>query len=299
MAKLSDVNYSLQGEKHQESASSLSEHKIVSEIKAETEQQASTKWHIFKLVNNTRNGGVHVPGIDDAYNPNTKRVERMRLLAGIPSVWMSEQKELTPDYVRQNQRNLSFVRGTKILRIPDYDETALEFARRTKHNIGSPSKKTGSHFEFYEYDAAKEERESLEREDFELEMALLAKAAKPEDMKKHAAFLGLRLINDLGQPKTDEGVRLEYVRYAKRNPAYFKQTLGTQQVEIGWLVRKAIADNKIEIGREPGRIYWANGGGMISVMGNDKQPAEYLTDLAMTNSPEGVTFKEQLQRTAT
>ena len=79
-----------------------------------------------------------------------------------------------------NQRNLSFVRGTKILRIPDWDNTGLEFARLTKHNVGSPNNKTGSQFEFYEYNPAREAEELMKKDLLELEMAILAKEM-PED----------------------------------------------------------------------------------------------------------------------
>lgn len=307
MAKLSDVQFSMNGEPGQEQQHvETVEAGIIADLRVGNDHGDTTVWHIFKLVSNTKQGGVYVPNIDDVVNPATKtkenpkgQVERMRLLSGVSSIWMKEQKDVSADYVKQNGRSLHFVRGTKILRIADYDTTALEFARLCSHNIGSPSRRTGSKFEFYEYDAAKEEREAFAREDFELDMALLAKQAKPEDMKKHASFLGIRLINDLGLPKTDDGVRIEYTRYAKRFPQYFKDTLGSKEIEIGWLVRKAILDNKIEIGREPGRIFWANGGGMICSVPRNDEPVKYLTELAMTNSEEGRTFKEQLQRLGT
>ena len=74
-------------------------------------------------------------------------------------------------------------------------------------------------------------------------------------MKKHAAFLGIRLINDLGEPKTEDGIRREYARYAKANPSYFKETVKSEQIEISWLVRKAIADSLIEIGTVAAYLY--------------------------------------------
>lgn len=293
MAKLSDVNFSMHGEQ-QNGDLSVGEQMIITELR-ET-NQTGTKYHIFKLVSNTRKGGVHVPGIDDVVNPKTNKMERIRLLAGVDTIWVKEQKDITADYVKMNQRNLSFVRGTKILRIPDYDHTALEFARLTRHNVGSPSNKTGSHFEFYEYNPAKEQEELLRKENLEIEMAILAKEMKADKMRKHAAFLGIRLIDDLGLPKTDDGLRREYMVYAKRNPEYFQRTVDSKEIEISWLVKRAILDSKIEIGREPGKIYWANGGGMICVVPKTENPERYLVNLALTNTEEGRNFKEQLQK---
>lgn len=292
MAKLSDVQFSLNGEQKNTEALSLGEQEIVTELR----QERGIKYHIFKLLTNTRKGGVHVPGIDDVINPATGKMERIRLLSGVDTIWVKEQKDITPEYVRNNMRSLSFVRGTKILRIPEWDTTALEFARITRHNVGSSSNKTGSHFEFYEYDPAREQEEMFKREAMELEMAILAKEMPAEKMRKHAAFLGLRLIDDLGLPKTDDGLRREYMIYAKRNPDYFQKTKDSKEIDIMWMIKRGILDSKIEIGREPGKIYWSNGGGLIGVMSKQDTPEKYLLNLALTNTQEGEAFRDQLKK---
>lgn len=292
-ASLSHVNFSLNGEQNAQGLS-LGEQAVVNEL--QQNQSTGTKYYIFKLFNNTRKGGVHVPGVDDVINPKTGKMERIRLLAGVDTIWVKEQKDITPDYIRMNQRSLQFIRGSKILRIPEYDHTALEFARITRHNIGTINNRTGSNFEFYEYNPAKEQEEMLRREELEIEMAILAKGMSVEKMRKHAAFLGIRLIDDLGIPKTDDGIRREYMVYAKKQPVYFQKTVDSKEVEISWLVKRAILDSKIEIGREPGKIYWANGGGLIGVVSRTDNPETYLINLALTNSQEGAAFKDQLQK---
>jgi hypothetical protein len=296
MAKLSDVQFSLRGEQKNTEALSLGEQELVTELRQQSD--GGVKYHIFKLINRTRRGGVHVPGIDDVINPATGKMERVRLLSGVDTIWVKEQKDITPEYVRNNLRSLQFVRGTKILRIPEWDTTALEFARITRHNVGSASNKTGSQFEFYEYDPAREQEELFKREALELEMAILAKEMPSDKMRKHAAFLGIRLIDDLGMPKTDDGLRREYMVYAKRNPDYFQKTKDSKEIDIMWLIKRAILDSKIEIGREPGKIYWSNGGGLIGVMSKQDTPEKYLLNLALTNSQDGESFRDQLQKTA-
>jgi len=296
MAKLSDVQFSLRGEQKNTEALSLGEQELVTELRQG--DGGGVKYHIFKLINRTRRGGVHVPGIDDVINPATGKMERVRLLSGVDTIWVKEQKDITPEYVRNNLRSLSFVRGTKILRIPEWDTTALEFARITRHNVGSASNKTGSQFEFYEYDPAREQEELFKREALELEMAILAKEMPSDKMRKHAAFLGIRLIDDLGMPKTDDGLRREYMVYAKRNPDYFQKTKDSKEIDIMWMIKRAILDSKIEIGREPGKIYWSNGGGLIGVMSKQDTPEKYLLNLALTNSQDGQAFRDQLQKIA-
>ena len=143
------------------------------------------------------------------------------------------------------------------------------------------------------------EKEAFEKESFEIEMILAAKEAKFEEMKKHAAFLGIRMVTELGEPKTEDGIRREYVIAAKRNPLYFKQTLGSPEIEVSWLVKKAIGESLIDIGREPGKVFWTNGGGFVGVYPLTESPERYLTNLALTNSEDGKRFKEQLQKIST
>lgn len=301
MASLLDVQFSQQGEASNAKRQSGNIDKLTGVVKYKKDEKGKViypkgkEWYLFKLVDNNKKGGVYIPNIDDVKNPDTGVVERARLIAGVGSIWVKDQKDLTPEYIRQNGRSIEFPRGHKILRISANDPSMLQYARVCNSNVGNPDRVKSSRFEFFEYDFAAAEEEAYKREEFELEQALEAKAAKVPEMKKHAAFLGIRLINDIGEPKSDDGIRREYVMYAKRNPQYFKDTKGTPQLEISWMVRKAIADSLIEIGREPGKVYWANGGGMICVYPQTENPQNYLTQLAMTNNEEGLKFKEQLQ----
>lgn len=253
---------------------------------------------IYKLVDNTKQGGVHIDGIDDAYNPETKKIERMRLLAGIPSIWLRDQKDVTPDYVKANQRSLDFPRGARILRIAK-DDNANEFAKICRHNIGNPKRKTGSKFEFYEYDPKKQQEAALALEMLEIEMAIEASKVEPLPMRKHALYLGINPFDELGIPKTDDGIRREYIISAKRNPQRFKKTLNSKEVEIAYLIRKAITDSLIDLGGHSGQVTWSAGGRITNIpVGRNTQ--EYLIELAMnTTSAEGRQFLEQLQKTAT
>lgn len=311
MSTLKDVQYSQQGEPLTRQRISKDISKIAGIVKYPKDKDGKIiypkekEWYLFKLVDNNRSGGVYIPNIDDVVNPETitkenpkGKVERARILSGVNSIWVKDQKDLTPEYIRQNGRSIEFPRGHKMLRIAAHDETMLYYARVCNSNVGNPNRVRSSRFEFYEYDFAAAETEAFERENFELEMALIAKQEKVEQMKKHAAFLGIRMTNDIGEKKTDDGIRREYVMAAKRNPDHFQKTRNTPQIEISWLVRKAISETLIDIGREPQKIFWSNGGGMIGVYPQGETPQDYLTNLAMTNSEEGIRFKEQLKQAA-
>lgn len=309
MASIKDVNYSMNGEplvksKLSKSLSGLitypvQKKKIDGKEVSIPVYPSGKEWFLFKLVDNSKKGGVRLSNVDDVMNPETGKVERIRLLSGVDSIWIKDQKNLPKDYEKQNWVELRFFRGQKMMRIHYTNHTALEFVRLTNSNIGNPLRVKGSRHEFYEYDSAVAETEQFERENFELEMAILAKQAELEPMKKHASFLGIKMVNDVGEPKSPDGIRREYVMAAKRNPDYFKQTLNTEQIEISWLVRKAISESLIDTGREMGKLFWSNGGGMIGVYSQTDNPQSYLTNLALTNSEEGKRFKEQLKQIAT
>lgn len=298
MATLKDYRYALTGETAPDQNATVmadADAQIVNQIRQGNNTETNGEWILFRLVQTNRKGGIHLPNIDDVKHPETGKVERMRLLTGVTSPWVKDQKDLTPDYIKNNRRTIVFPRGQKVIKLRSIDEAAITFMRLTNSNIGSPSKIQGSRFEFYEYDPARAEKEAAEKEFFALEMAIEAKQATLEDMKKHANFLGISLSNDMGMAKGEDGIRREYVMYAKKNPEYFKQTLKTKQVELTYMVRMAISDSRIEVGREPGRIFWAKNGGMIGAYAPTETPEKYLVDLAMTNSTEGKQFLDQLQ----
>ena len=104
-----------------------------SEIAKVNAAEAKTEFVIFKLVNTKKKGRVYIDCINDTINPNTGKVERMRLLSGVDSIWLKDQKDATEDYAKNNRRSLIF--EGKLLRIPTYDTTAIEFARMSSLHL--------------------------------------------------------------------------------------------------------------------------------------------------------------------
>ncbi len=254
------------------------------------------KFVIFKLADNTKEGGVYLPNEDDVINPETKSVERMRLLLGVTSPWVKDQKDLSPEYIKANRRTLAFPRGAKILRIPEGDKAALEFLKYTNFNIGNPKRKTGARYEFFEYNPMKQQQEALDKEMLEIEMAIKASNEPVESMLKHANYLGIVAFDEFGIPKTPEGIRKEYIVKAKREPVRFKKSLGAKEVEISYLIKKAISENLIDLGGHTGGVTWA-AGGYIANIPTGRNTHEYLIELALTNSEAGKKFLSQLNTT--
>ena len=128
MAKLTHVQQSQDGpEPLQPEFEQLSVHDMAGDNAIKNDN----KYIIFKLVNNKKKGRVWIDGIDDVVNPDTKKIERMRLVTGHPSEWIKDQKDLTDEFVRKNRRSLCF--EDRVLRLPSWDETAIRFARQSRH----------------------------------------------------------------------------------------------------------------------------------------------------------------------
>lgn len=293
-----DIAFAREGEKPQGIQFESASDQVTNWAIQDSQPQEEEKFVIFKLVDNTKQGGVHLPNEDDVINPLTKKVERMRLLLGIDTVWLKEQKDLTPEFIKNNRRTLSFPRGAKILRIPESDKAALEFLQVCNFNIGNPKRKTGSRYEFFEYNPAKQEEEALKKEMLEIEMAIQASKEPEDSMRKHAYFLGVSMFDEYGLPKSVEGIRSQYILMAKRQPSKFKKTLGSKEVEVSFLIKRAIIENLIDLGGHSGNVMWA-AGGFIAKVPIGRNTHEYLVELALnSNSEEGKRFLSQLQDVA-
>jgi hypothetical protein len=294
MAKLKDVQMSM--ETFQDQTEQVDIAQEIANIAMQGATQIQDEYVIYKLVDTKRKGRVYIDGIDDdILNPKTKNRERIWLLSGTSSIWSTDLVEQLKDkdFVRNNRRSLQFEAG--ILRVPKWDERMLEFIKNCRHLIENPNRRTGSKFEFFEYNPAKQQAEALKKEMLEIDMAIAAREMPIEKARKLASFLGIVFYDELGQPKSDDGIRRELMLQAKRDPKRFQANLDSKEVEVAFLVKKAIIDAKIDIGGQNGNVTWSNGGFIAKVPSARKNEIhQYLVELAMTNSDEGKAFLEML-----
>lgn len=291
MAKLSDIAFAHDGEQ----ATAVADVNLMMKIQDDAPVPTQAAFKIFKLVNKKK-GRYFIDGRNDVINPKTGRQERIWLLSGAGSIWSTELVELLKDknYVNNNLISLEFQDG--IMRVGLHEINKLEFIKHCTHLISDPSKRdqTTSRHPFFEYDPEKQQKAALEKEMLEIEMVRKA-AEQPEDkMRKHASFLGVIFSDELGMPKTPDGIRTEYMLRAKRNPVHFRDTMDSKEIDIQWMVKKAILEAKLDLGKEGNSIYWTNGG-FVTKLPTGRKPLEYLTELALTNSDQGKSFLEQLQ----
>lgn len=290
---LSTIQNTILGDSHEELHKVQTEHEY-SEIAKADATETPTEFVVFKLVDTKKKGRVYLDSINDTIHPETKKVERMRLLAGVDSVWLKDQKDVTEEYAKLNRRSLIF--EGKILRIPSWDTAAIEFARRASHCIDNPSRRTGSKTEYFEWNPKKQAEEALKKQHFMVDAMQKAFNVPDELMKKHALYLNVSFIDEVGFPKQIESIRKDYALKAQQDPKRFMETLDSPLVEISFLVKKALSDSKIDLGRERNKAYWSTGKFICSIPPHQVAHA-YLVEFASAGSPEANDFLEQLKLT--
>lgn len=258
---------------------------------------------ILKLVN-PQEGNVYCPVYaENVTNPKTNNLDTVRLLKGVYSIWKSEQKEVSEDYAKKNRRSFvfhSYLDGNGNTQsqctLQETDKTAIEASKYLPANMDSNAPNRGSKFSFYEYNPAKQAEEQMAKDVILVEAMQKAFTIPEQDMRKHALYLGVSFVDELGQVKAPDTIRTHYAVRAKQNPKLFLDTMNSPIVNVSYMVRKAISDAKIDLGRTPNTAHWSNGG-FICAIPSSKKAIEYLLEFAMMPTDEGKSFKEQLEKT--
>lgn len=305
MSSIKDVEYAMRGE--QAPALMVQPDYVPEAIINNKPQPVNAEFVVFKLVNANRQGGVHIPGVDYVIDPRTITAEKpdgdgpemIRLLTGVTTIWAKEQEKIAPEIIKKNGRTIAFPRGTRFITVPAWDKTQLEFMEVCRHNIRNPNRKTGSKFEFFKYDPNEVAKEQYAREMLELNMTIKANQQPLNKMEKHAFYLGISLIDEIGRKKPEDRLRTDYMLAAKRDPKRFQESFDSREVDIQFMIRAAIIDSKIDTSRGDGNAYWGKGGGLICHIPKTEKPLQCLTNLALTSTEDGKNFLEQLQSIST
>jgi hypothetical protein len=287
--QLSDVHFASQEEvvrqTRQEEESTLA---------MDSSVQTATTYKIFKLSDTNKNGKYHMEGIDDVLNPAKNRMERIRLLRGYPSIWVEDQKGLEKSFIESNRRSLIFDR--RILRIPDYDTTAIEFLELCNANVDNPNRRGTRKLTFFQWNPLRQAEVERAKRVAKIEAIKFASSTSDEDMRKHCNYLGILFNDELGMPKSNEALRNDYELYAESQPNKFMISAGSKEVEVAYAVKKAIIDNKIDLNIKRGSAYWAGDGGFICKIPSTSRPQDYLVEFAMMPQDESKAFLEQLKK---
>lgn len=291
------IDFSIQGEKPVvKDIPELTREQIVGGESVTTSESPRV---IFKLMNFNGKGRVWIDPIDDnIMNPATGKRERIQVIRGVSTIWSSEQKDVKEEYISKNRRSTLFEDSVCVLD-KKRDATWIEFFRVGNHNVKNKDRSITTKFEIYEWSAAEQEAEAFKKELEEIEVTRIAFDQPLEMVKKHGLYLGIPrfLTDEMGEARTEKGLRALYVIYAKRNPKAFKESLDSKAIEVNYLVRKAIVDAMVDIGGNTGIIKWANGG-TICAIPKGRNVADYLVEYALMPTEDSKQFLERLQTLA-
>jgi hypothetical protein len=252
---------------------------------------------VFKLVRKVRR--MTIDGICHyVINPKTGNPETIRLINGAGSIWSSDLTELLKDkaYISKNRIGLQFLDG--VCRIGVHEKTKLEFARMNANNVGKVRNGAGK-FDYYEYDAAEEQKMANEETVNRLNLLTTIATMEEEKMVRLALYMNIKTTDDIGIPRNPQGYRTELMLMADKRPKDVLKYMNSKEVDVSYMIRKGLIEGKIDLGGATGNVTWAAGGGFIGKIPKSRQALEYLTELAMTNSNEGIRFKEQLEKMIT
>jgi hypothetical protein len=256
--------------------------------------QNGVTYKVYKLTDTTKKGKYHMECVDDVWNPDNKRMERIRLLNGFPSLSIDDQKHLEKSFIEKNRRTLIF--DARVLRVPDWDTAAIEFLEKCNANVDNPNKKGTRKLTFFQWNPLRQAEIERKKRIAKVEAIKFASMASTDEMRKHANYLGINFTDELGFPKSDEALRNDYELYAEAQPNKFMQSAGSKEVEVAFIVKKAILDNKIDLLSRKGSAYWAGDGGFICKIPGTAHPKDYLVEYAMMPNDESQQFLSQLKK---
>lgn len=238
---------------------------------------------------------------DNVTNPKTELPERIWLLNGARSIWDSDLEYILKDKQRYDRArrgmDIKFIDG--VCMVQSTDVLRLEFMRKNTHNVGKKSTGKGGKFDFYEYSPEQEQKDRHAKQLLKIGIITKVNEMPADKIRKLASFLGISFVDELGMPVSPEGIKTELMIRADNDPSGVQKYIDSKEVEVAYLVKRAIIDAKIDLVGQNGNAIWADGKGFIAKIPTNRKPYEYLTELAMTNSEEGKNFKAQLEQMIT
>ena len=245
---------------------------------------------VFLLADGKKQGNYTIMGVEDVIDPNTLQPRRARLLRGATSIWMDEQKqfESIKGYVEKNTLSIVFQKGR--YEIQATNKLLNDFIDVSNRNLDNPNRQGIMKEYFKEWNTAAEAARLMKEEDLEFEAMKIAGQSNYEDIIPHAQYLGVDFIDPVsGHRKNEDGVRLDYMKKAKANPAKFLNSIHSPVVQMSYKVSLAIEKGKIDLGRQPDQAFWVDGG-FICVIPQGRSAVEYLTEFSQLKNEASEQF---------
>jgi hypothetical protein len=268
------------------------------EVTKEAEQEIEPDVYMFELIGNFRkdpeNGTIVYPplslnNMEVVYDERSGVQRTARLLNGVSSIWLDDQKDITDKYADRNRPNLTFSNGQ--LFIPKENKSMVQFLLLRSDFQGCKKPALNKMSRYRLVNTASEESAKLKLKQIKKEASDLAWDAEMEDLRPHAIYLGISMSNHKGLPKTDDALRADYVDKAEAQPDLFMRTVNNPKIKTYAIIKKAFEDSVIVF--VDGQVLWNDTKTVIANIPANKTAPDYLAELMLTR--EGKELKVRLE----
>lgn len=243
-----------------------------------------------------QNGTIRYPGLSldncqVVYDDGIGAQRTARLLRGIHTLWMDEQKELDPKYVARNKPTLSFNNGQLHISASETNTVKYLMLRSDFEGCKNPTINRKPRYKLLDTEA--EETARLELKKRIKQASDLAWDARMEKLIPHAKYLGISFVNDKGFQKSEDALRTDYVNKAEAQPELFLRTFENPKVKMYGMVKTAFEKNQIIY--LDGQAMWTDTQAVICQVPHARQGnvADFLAELMLTR--DGLELRSRLE----
>jgi len=256
---------------------------------------ATQQYVVLKAVNKAKKKFRIDWRCNNVLNPKTNKYETIYNVRGWPSIWASELVEQLKDKEYMGKNGQSLIFNNAVCRLPVGLPLQIEYATYNTNNVGK-QRNTNGKWDFYIYDVNEEAKERLARENTKIQTIIKVSNLTDERIKVLAGWFKINPADDIGMPKGIDALKTELLLMANATPELVEKYIDSKEADVAYMVRQAILDSKIDIGSSQGSAIWANGKGFIGRIPSGKTPYEFLTELALSPTPEGTDFQNRLKQ---
>lgn len=206
--------------------------------------------------------GGKVRPTDKAERPPGRYI--IRYYDGCDSIFVDEQpkEKAILDGYRANTKTIFLQNG--YLDVMGWDTMKKWYLDWCSYNSESPYRLPAVRIIFRPVDEALATEKKAASLDKVFEAMTLAKNAKDDQVKIHAAFLGVSFIDSMAQtPRELKHIKTDYLEKAKENPELFINSYSDKIMKVKYWITEALNSGAISHTKVPNKLSWGQSGSVI------------------------------------
>jgi len=222
---------------------------------------------------------MSIPNEDYIIDENGKE-RAIRYLEGVDTIFVDEQNDV-PEHIASRRPDISFRDG--ILRISKHKRTFAKFMMDSNRYDGKENRIGGRPpiYTLLNHEVVAEGR--LKASMNKSEAMNLAKVTDIPTMVAHAKYLNIQFINTLGDVKSNEELRADYMEVAEAKPLEFLRSFNDPSMRVKYKVSQAFAEGVISAGIITGSVCWTKDNSVITKIPSGANAITHITNYCMTS----------------